>query len=256
MLEERIIQMINADLDGELGQADKEELDAILESSAEARSMRVELLKLTNLLDSVPDLVQPAGLSDQIIDRLAPASRKSAFSLASLFPSFQPATAGLAFAAGLLVSVGFYELAPRHGSAVDTASMVGTMVAGQNSQQTVRMDNLAIDQAGVSGTVSLQRNGAFLVLSFDLDSEEITEIEISLTEAGLSFGGFAHAASNDSSTDESFEISGGDLRVVNEGRQAFTVFLQDVTAGNSGGREVSIGITSGGAQVFSGVLQS
>ena len=56
MLEQRVIELINADIDGELGQAEKEELEAILESSAEARVMKVELLKLANLLESTPDL--------------------------------------------------------------------------------------------------------------------------------------------------------------------------------------------------------
>ena len=255
MLEERIIQMINADLDGELGQAEKEELDAILESSAEARSMRVEMLKLTNLLDSVPEVDPPPGLSEQILNKLSPPPRKPTFSLAGLFPSFQPVTAGLAFAAGLLLTVGFYELAPRHGSPVDTTGMVGTMVAGQQGQQAVQRDSLAIDQAGVSGTVSLQQSGGFLILSFDLDSEQTTEIEVSLAEAGLSFGGIAHAPRTGATTDESFEVSGGDLRVVNQGRQAFTVFLQNDAMGDGSGREITVGVSTGGVQVFSGVLR-
>lgn len=255
MLEERIIQMINADLDGELGQAEKEELDAILESSAEARSMRVELLKLTNLLDSVPEVTPPSGLSEQILDKLASSPRKSTFSLAGLFPSFQPATAGLAFAAGLLLTVGYYELAPRHGSSVDTAGMVGAMVAGQQDRQAVQRDRLTIDQAGVSGTVSLQQSGGFLVLSFDLDSEQTTEIEVSLAEAGLSFGGIAHAPQQGETSDESFQVSGGGLRVVNQGRKAFTVFLQDDAMGDGSGREITVGVSTGGVQVFSGVLR-
>jgi len=255
MLEERIIQMINADLDGELGQAEKQELDAILESSAEARSMRAELLKLTNLLDSVPEVAPPLALSEQILNKLASTPDKSAFSLAGLFPSFQPATAGLAFAAGLLLTVGFYELAPRHGSSVDTAGMVGTMVAGQQDQRAIQRDSLSFDQAGVSGKVSLQQSGGFLVLSFDLDSEQTTEIEVLLAEAGLSFGGIAHAPRTGATTDESFEVSGGDLRVVNQGRQAFTVFLQDDAMGDSNGRKITVGVSTGGVQVFSGVLR-
>lgn len=255
MLEERIIQMINADLDGELGQAEKQELDAILESSAEARSMRAELLKLTNLLDSVPEVAPPLALSEQILNKLASTPDKSAFSLAGLFPSFQPATAGLAFAAGLLLTVGFYELAPRHGSSVDTAGMVGTMVAGQQDQRAIQRDSLSFDQAGVSGKVSLQQSGGFLVLSFDLDSEQTTEIEVLLAEAGLSFGGIAHAPRTGATTDESFEVSGGDLRVVNKGRQAFTVFLQDDAMGDSNGRKITVGVSTGGVQVFSGVLR-
>lgn len=255
MLEERIIQMINADLDGELGQAEQEELAAILESSAEARAMKVELLKLTNLLDNMPELTPPAELSQRILDKLAPASHKRAFSLAGLFPSFRPATAGLAFAAGLVATVAFYELTPRHGTSVDTASMVGTMIAGQDGQKAVHKDSLEIQDAGVSGTVSLQKSGEFLVLSFDLDSEQTTEIEILLAEAGLSFGGIAHTAPGGVTSDETFEVSGGDLRVVNQGRQAFTVFLQKSTMGDGGGREISIGISTGGARIFSGVLQ-
>ena len=43
MISERILELINADVDGELRPEDQSELDAALESSAEARAMKSEL---------------------------------------------------------------------------------------------------------------------------------------------------------------------------------------------------------------------
>mgnify|MGYP003571990654 CR=1 FL=1 len=135
MLEERIIQMINADLDGELGQAEKEELDAILESSAEARSMRVEMLKLTNLLDSVPEVAPPPGLSEQILNKLTPPPRKPTFSLAGLkekgvpFMTPPPET--------------YYEMLeerlPGHGEPVDELKARGILLDGSTEEGDPRL---------------------------------------------------------------------------------------------------------------------
>jgi len=255
MLEERTIELINAELDGELGPVEREELEAILESSGEARAMKAELQKLFNLLDATPELSPPAGLSQQILGQLALPSKKPAFSFSGLFPSFQPATAGLAFAAGALVAVGFYELTPRYGAAIDPASMVGTMVVNRQEQPLEHKDSLSIVGQGLSGTVSLQEGGGVYILNFDLDSENSTEIEIALAEAGLDFGGLAHTQSGAGTDNESIQVSGGTLRVTNQGRQAFTVFLPDVASGDGNGREIIIGISSGGAQVFAGVLR-
>ena len=72
MLEERTIHLINADIDGELGPGEREDLEAILESSPEARAMRAELLRLSNLLDSVPEQSPPPGLSQQVLNQITP----------------------------------------------------------------------------------------------------------------------------------------------------------------------------------------
>jgi anti-sigma factor RsiW len=255
MLEERTVELINAELDGELGPVEKEKLQAILDSSEEARAMKAEFEKLVKLIDATPEVSPPAGLSQEILGQITLPSPKSAFSLAGLFPSFQPATAGLAFAAGLLVAVGFYELTPRHGVSADPASMVGTMVVNRQEQPFEQLDSLSIEGPGLSGTVSLQEGGGVFILNFDLNSEDTTEIEIALAEAGLGFGGIARALPGARMADESFQVSEGTLRVVNQGRQAFTVFLPDVATGGGSGREIIIGISSGEAQVFSGVLR-
>ena len=71
MLSERALYLLNAGIDGELDATEQEELDAVLEASAEARAMHAELLKLANLLESVPAKDPPPELSAQILDRVA-----------------------------------------------------------------------------------------------------------------------------------------------------------------------------------------
>jgi len=227
MINERTLDLINADIDGELTSEESQELDSILEVSAEARAMRSELLKLGNMLDAVPRQSPPPDLSEKIINQLAPPRPLAKFSLSNLFASFQPATAGMAFAAGLLLTVAFYEMSPGQSSPYDAASMVGTMVGGQNGGLNLLDNNLKFSGDGFSGSISLSENNGLYVLNFDLDTEETNEITVGLDKTGLSFGGFAEAPDHSDSLVDTVVMSGGALRVVSQGQQQFALFLRE-----------------------------
>ena len=261
MVNERTVYLINSGLDGELGPEERAELDAILEASDEARSLQAELQRLTDTMESLPPREPPVGLTERILERIrlpAPARRQaghsSRFSLGALFASFQPAQAGLAFAVGLLVTVGFYETALRDGGADDLSSMVGTMVANSERSVGELQGTLTIAQPGLAGTVFTTEVGEFVVMNFDLDLAERSEILIDVAEAGMSFGGVARASTGEDSINERYEVSGGTLRVVNQGRQQFQVFLRP--AGGGGGRAGVIGIevSQPDGRVFRGSL--
>jgi hypothetical protein len=209
------------------------------------------------LFDNQPEQIPPPDLSKRILNKLAPPPRASNFSLSSLFASFQPATAGLAFAAGLLLTVGVYELSPSDQPSSETASMVGTMVASQSGSQDLLKNDVLLKGDGFSGTVSLRSNDGVYILNFDLDSRDLTEIEVGLDRTGLSFGGFAETRSDADKVFETVTISGGTLRVVNQGRQQFAVFLrvnsheQAVDAGS-----ITIDFSSDGDRLYEGVPES
>ena len=57
MLDTRALELINAEIDGELAADEHAELRALLASSAEARAMQADLQRLSNLIDSVPEQV-------------------------------------------------------------------------------------------------------------------------------------------------------------------------------------------------------
>ena len=257
MLEESTLHLINTDIDGELTDDEREILDVILESSSEARAMRAELLRLSNLLDSQPEQLPPPELSKQILNRLAPSPKAANFSLSGLFASLKPVATGLAFAAGLLLTVGFYELSPGGRSSADTASMVGTMVANQQGTQGSVKNNIFLKGDGFSGTVSLRENLGVYILNFDLASDDQTEIEVGLEQTGLSFGGFAETGNDADKVLDTVTMSGGTLRVVNQGRQQFAVFLrvnspeQAIDAGS-----ITVDFLHDGDRLYKGVPES
>ena len=84
MLSERALYLINAEIDGALESGEQAELEAILESSEEARVMRAELGKLVSLLDETPQQEPPADLARRIVEQLPAPSRRSGFSLSGL----------------------------------------------------------------------------------------------------------------------------------------------------------------------------
>jgi len=256
MLDTRDLELINAEIDGELTADERAELEALLESSAEARAMKAELWKLSNFIDSVPEQEPPADLSERILGQVRPRGRRPSFSLAGLFASLQPVPVGMAFAAGLLLTVGVYELSPGQRADFDTAGMVGTMVLGSKEVPVEQENRLAIAGPGVLGSVSLSGLGDILVLSFDVSAEQETEIIIGMAGAGLGFGGIAHGVVDDDvAVGGSYEVSGGDLRVVSEGSHPFNVYLRRVDGGNPGSRGIGIEVIRSGEQVFEGSLE-
>ena len=263
MLEARVLHLINGDIDGELGPQESAELSSILESSAEARAMHAELRKLVERMEAMPEREPPAGLVGRILAQASlparlPARRSGRASgsyLSALLASWRPAQAGFAFAAGLLLTVGFYEATQRNGEPLDLSRMVGAMVADPAGASAQQQGTLSLSAPGLSGTVRRGAIGEFTVLSFDLESVEQTEIVVGFAEAGLAFGGIAYTSATGSANNESYEVSGGTLRVVNQGRQMFSVFLPQVADASSeeaGGRavgspQISIGVANDGA---------
>jgi hypothetical protein len=133
--------------------------------------------------------------------------------------------------------------------------MVGTMVAGKQAGAETTANSLFFKESGISGTVTLRESGPFKILDFDLDSGDPAEVEIAFAEAGLSFGGIARTSTGPEVMGQSYEIGGGTLRVMNQGQQAFSVFLRQAADETSGSEGISIGISSGGEQRVSGVIQ-
>ena len=259
MSNERALELINAEVDGELGPDERAELGSILAASPDLRAAHAELRSLGELLGGLPAQEPPPGLAERIVAQIRlPERRASAaagFSLSRLLAGLQPAQAGLAFAAGLLMTVVVYELAGPGGHETDLSDMVGTMVADPDAGAGRPLNSATISQAGVSGTVSLSDMGSYLVLNFDLEAAAETEVVVELAEAGLSFGGIAHASAGSNADTESFAVSGGTLRVANQGRQHFMVFLRRAEELGLKGRSMDFEVSQAGGKAYRGSLQ-
>jgi hypothetical protein len=256
ILDQQIIDLINADIDGALGPEEKRELESILDSSSEAAGFRDELLQLNKVINDVPELDPPADLTRIILDQVQLPARRRLFQLPAFLTNFNPATAGLAFAAGLLMAVGFYQVASPKVSQHDMFSMVGTMVGDQQIKAPGKGDRLTLAMDGLSGSVALNVNEYGQALEFNLESELAFEIKLDFDNAGLMLNGFAQDDLGDGSLIESLELSGGTMRVVNRGKHHFVVFLKQQPGMNVHGRDIRIGISREGERVYEDPLQS
>ena len=251
MLNEHAIYLINAGIDGELDTAAQAELEELLAGSEEARAMHAELLKLTNILAAAPEQQPPEELAGAILDRAAP---RQVFSLRSIFSSFQPATAGAAFAAGLLMTVAVYEWEPGPGETAVHEQMVGTLVAGREVESGKSVDSLDWNVGGHSGKVLLRQEGDLSVLDVEVEGDGPLEITFVLDEAGLGFGGIMMGQAESTTENQQYEVSGGALHVASQGSREFTLFLPAAIQQSDGGKAIRIGVSAGGEELFTGKI--
>ncbi len=254
MLDQRIMELINAGIDGELGPQEQRELEAVLDSSPEAVTFRLELLELNNALCNMPELDPPPTLARDILDQVQLPARHNPFKLPGFLASLNPVASGLAFAAGLLLAVVFYETGSRKVTHQDTVNMVGTMVASDQIKAPGKGNRLLLDLDVLSGTVSLNLSENGQALEFTLDSSKVIEIEIDLDKTGLTVIGFAQDDRGDGSYIDTLELLGGTMRVVNQGRHHFVVFLRQSPDAKNHGKDIRIGFSQDGQLVYEDTL--
>jgi hypothetical protein len=190
-IDPNIVALINADVDGEISAADKEDLAALLADSPEAQAMHAELSGLGSSLNELPDLDPPVHLKHTImasIPKTEAQQRRSNFAHAIFAaPAFRYAAM---FAAGAILTLSLVnsdELSDRAFS--DVTGLVGTISSelpdGPGIQST------RIDRPEIAGRISLRSSGPLLIVDFDLVSSGPVDIIASYADQTVWFNGFA-----------------------------------------------------------------
>jgi hypothetical protein len=124
------------------------------------------------------------------------------------------------------------------------------MVAHDSLSVTQTAHRLGIDVDGVKGSVRHKNLEFSQALQFKLQADEAIEVELVLQGTGYQFGGFA----DDQNGVNAFEISGGNVRVLNEGLHQFVVFLRDDAGMESGASALEVIIRQSGKQIYQGSI--
>jgi hypothetical protein len=200
MLEEKYIELIQADVDGELPERSRAELSRYLLASAEARALRDELRRTCAVLDSVEPVEPPADLRGAILSGIklpgAPArsaGRARAFGFSPQAPVLRYAAV---FAGGLIVSAVAFQFGSTDRAALDVTQVAGTMASQDPVANSAPVDAVSIDLEQVSGSVRLFQSATMRVLEFDLTADGPLEVVVSHDgqEARFSGDGPAGAA--------------------------------------------------------------
>jgi hypothetical protein len=252
MIDERIIELINAGMDGELGEPEKAELDSALAQSAEALEYQRGLAALTSLLDDQEPLELPDGLHGRMMGQIQLPAPKSRFRFADI-PGF--VRYGMAAAAGLLLTVGIYEnqrgLPGSEDMSGDIGSMVGTIMRNDRAEVEETLDALIFDLDQVSSAVRLQRRDGALVLDVLLDARDPIDITVDFTSDRLQFDAIAQTQSEL----KSIEFADQAIRVQGHGRHHFAILLhRDSDHAVDSEASIKLRYTSDGTLIKEGAL--
>jgi hypothetical protein len=182
-MDPKYIELINAEIDGEIPPEDRALLDSYLESNQEARGYRDELRETAALLDSVEAVEPPAGLSHAVMANIrpdaveAPVPDRSIGEILGGFFGVTPVRYALSFAAGVVLTFSLISSDRATRSAFDdVTTLVGTMGDPTITETVIERDVMQLTLNELAGSVSLNSSGSLMILDFDLASRQPVEI--------------------------------------------------------------------------------
>lgn len=227
-LDQHILYLVNRSVDGEISATEQEELDSLLITSPEVRDLHDELEKVSNLLDAVPEIEPPEYLKSAIERqvRLPGQEYKKIQKSAGWGTGWLKASwlgTGLALAAGVVLTVGVYQMDSEPMIDRDGASMVGTIAKrGPHGQAGDLLDSLQLNTSRLNGLVELRNKDNLFTLSFQLNTAEPTGVVIDFAGRGLEFDDVVGAQSDD----DIVAIKDGSIRLDVQDKQPYTVILK------------------------------
>jgi len=227
MRDDRLNELLNAELDDELDAGGRSELERLLAGSPEARARRDELQRVNDALAHLKQVDPPSDLRESLFAALRPSSAKVVpFRGPRLQPRWVPYAGALAAGIALgAIGLSLYY-APR--PEFDAASLAGTMADPEHHASGELLDRVKIEHSGLRGNASLYQADGLWVVEFDLQSEGPVEVVAIYDGTLVQLQGFVRPEP----TSESVLAGPGRLSYVNEGRQHAAIYLRPADAGS------------------------
>lgn len=185
MSDVRELEMVSAAADEALDAHARGDLARLLERSPEARRFQADIRNLESILARVPDPTPPDSLHERLTAQVSRAGAAPA-RISRFRRREDPAALryGFALAAGVLLTMGFYEVASWPGGRADYDEVVGTVASGDQADGRI-VDVLDIGVAGMTGRIELRRTADSLDLDISSRATGPVEISADFSTAGL-----------------------------------------------------------------------
>ncbi len=220
-IDPKYLEMIHRDLDGELANPERNELEAFLARTPAARDLRDAFGSMSSMLDRVEDVEPPAGLKDAVLASIAPSKvdpvqiQPGWFEwIRETFVVSGPMVRYGAMAAILLVAAVSYTWFEQGAGRVDRLEAVGTMAAPAEIRR------ILVESSEIEGAIVVRRTATGVEFTLDLQTQGLVETMVEV-ESNLLFAGFD---SRDGSTKQ--VASAGGIVVQGQGDHAFSVTFE------------------------------
>lgn len=245
------LELVQAGVDGELGDAEKARLDALLAESAEARELHEKLRGLSAILDRTGPLEPPADLHARITDNIQlprPSRTRSLFRFSALPGVFRY---GVAAALAVVLTLAVYRGVDDVDPVADYADMVGTIARGEPVAGGVVIDSFHFRGASALGEVKLLERAGVFALEFQLDADEPVQFDVDFSGNGLAFDAFARQDLDL----EAVSWNGETLSARARGEQRFVILMRRSGEPVAQGAKIGLSISQQGETIDSGWLE-
>lgn len=181
MPDDRTLELLNLEIDGELSASDRADLSRRLLNDPLARAARDDLRRTCDELDAMPVAEPPAGLRERVLAGLPLATNGGGQPSRRFLSSASTLRYAAAFVGGLLVSAIAFE-AMRDQPGISIEETAGTMANPPKLAKGMVADTVKIDLPEVRGKVSLFRSASTRVVEFDLAAK--LPVEVAVTHDG------------------------------------------------------------------------
>ena len=226
-VDQRIRDLLNGSIDGEISATEQDELDSLLASSPVVRNLNDELRAVTRVLDELPELESPRHLQETIERQIRlPVQSHADTGKPGFFGGWLNANwlrTGVALAAGVVLTVGVYKMGSEPITTGDSTSMVGTMAKrGLADQQGALLDSIQLDTEELKGLVELRNKDKLLTLEVLLSSDGPAELVVHFGGRGLEFEGVSHSHE----PVDTVSVVDGSIHLASSGEQRYTLNLR------------------------------
>jgi hypothetical protein len=255
MIDNRYLELMNKEIDGQNSSAESAELRGYLESNTEARTYYAELCGVVEVFGEAGEVQPPGNMEQRILSSinerraLEDVRREKTSRLSNIFSPRKKL--GFAFAAGiavgLVVLLVIYRALPES-SSLRMKDLYGTLAERETARSVVSAEPADFSLPEVSGTASVKYLDGAFVAALELTSAREIEIAISVPEEGVleNFNSRQCAPS-------AVHSAGGNITLRTTGRCDFTVTFRDSRNAHP---PVNVRIFADGTSIFEKTIGS
>jgi hypothetical protein len=219
MIKEKLIELINKDIDGEITPGEKIKLNEYLNSNSEARNLYEELKNTEDLLDCLPDSDPSYNLKKQILNSIDmnrylksdKNSRVKDFIQKIIFQTKYKIAFSFTF--GLLAGLLIYSFLFSSNPTIKNGDVLGTI--GLSNTETFK--SIPINISNIMGKLNIQRFDNNMGFDFNLDSPENYDLSLNYNPNKVNFDNISFYNKNNIKLDLDNNI----IRLSNTGKHDY-----------------------------------
>jgi hypothetical protein len=196
MLEKKILDLLNQELDGVNSDKDRAAIQKVLRKKPEARKYLEDLQEMSLMFRRTNDIPAPAHLKSRILDALpfpkptAPVRPSSARSFLQELRSGLNYRYVYSFAGGALAGILLFVLFTY--PPADSTNMAGTIASGQPTAFTEAKADVNLNE--ITGTVIARRFPTRIVADLDLKAPQEVDVVLNFDQQQIQFDSFRPVA--------------------------------------------------------------